>query len=79
MKTAFSWERMVIEHEAATPPEHKTLESTRMNALRTLAEPLIGHALKGETLARMIERVARKDAALPDLQAELDRLYAEKD
>lgn len=68
----------MIQHEATATPEHTAIPATRMHALRMLAEPLIGHALEGETLARMIERVTRKDAVLSDLQAELDRLYAEK-
>ena len=56
------------EHASAATPEY--------TALRILAEPLIGHAVAGEALARMIERVTRKDAVLPDVEAELDRLYA---
>ena len=69
---------MTIQQQAAAIPEHAVVTVTRMSALRTLAEPLIGHAAEGESLARMIERVTRKEVVLPDLQAELDRLYVDK-
>lgn len=68
----------MAEHESSIVPEHTVAQVTRMNALRMLAEPLIGHAVEGETLARMIEQVTRKDVLLLDVQAELDRLYVEK-
>ena len=69
----------MIEHDASAIPEDTVVESIpKMHALRALVEPLIGFAAEGETLARMIERVTRRDAVMRDLRGELDRLYVEK-